>query len=111
QLSLAEALRVELRAQRIAVTSVHPIMTKTDFGTVAEQSSDVKLPRIAGPSQSVEHVVRKMIRAIERPRPEVWPHQPTRVALAIAAIFPRLADKVMANYLRRVEEENADQRL
>ena len=106
QLSLAEALRVELRPDRIAVTSVHPIMTSTEFGQVAEASSGVSLPREMGPTQTVEHVARKMVAAIERPRPEVWPHQPTRVALAFAALFPRVADKIMATYFRRVQAEN-----
>jgi short-subunit dehydrogenase len=106
QLSLAESLRVELRDQQIAVTSVHPIMTKTEFGATAEASSDVKLPRSRKPSQSVDYVVARMIRAIEKPRPEVWPHQPTRLALAAGMLFPRLADFVLRKYLRMVEEHN-----
>src|SRR5688572_12362395 len=51
QLQLAEALRVELRDRGIAVTSVHPIMTKTEFGAAAEAQSDIKLPRSQKPSQ------------------------------------------------------------
>lgn len=106
QLSLAEALRVELRAQRIAVSSVHPIMTQTEFGTVAEAGGDVKLPRTLGTSQTVDHVARAMVRAIESPRPEVWPHWPTRLALGIAAVMPRVADRIMKRYLRQVEAAN-----
>ena len=106
QLSIAEALRVELRSHRIAVTSVHPVMTKTEFGDVAEAAGDVKLPRMRGPRQTVEHVVARMIRGIERPRPEVWPHQGVRVQLAFAALFPRFADVVMRNYYRSVQEAN-----
>src|SRR5439155_10127382 len=66
QLSIAEALRVELRPDRIAVTSVHPIMTTTEFGKVAEASSGVKLPREMGPTQTVDHVARKMVAAIAK---------------------------------------------
>jgi short-subunit dehydrogenase len=106
QLSLAEALRVELRPERIAVTSVHPIMTGTEFGRVAEASSDIKLPRHLGPTQTVAHVARKMVAAIETPRPEVWPHQPTRLGLTLATLFPRLADRVMGRYYRHVREAN-----
>src|SRR2546421_2220788 len=76
QLSIAEALRVELRPQRIAVTSFHPIMTKTDFGAAAEEKGNVKLPRGDAFTQTVEHVAGRMLAGIERPRPEVWPHRP-----------------------------------
>src|SRR5688500_18510233 len=60
QLSIAEAMRVELRPQRVAVTSVHPVMTKTEFGQVAEAGGGVKLPRSSGVTQTVEHVVKTM---------------------------------------------------
>jgi short-subunit dehydrogenase len=106
QLSIAEAMRVELKDKGIAVTSVHPVMTKTEFGDVAEAAGDVKLPRMRGPRQTVDHVARKMIRAIENPRPEVWPHQLTRLQLAFAALFPRVADFVMSKYLRSITEAN-----
>lgn len=106
QLSISEALRVELRPHRVAVTSVHPIMTATEFGSVAEAASGVTLPRGMGKSQTVEYVAKKMARAIERPRPEVWPHQPTRLSLVMAALFPRLADKVLSKYRRDVENAN-----
>jgi len=106
QLSIAEALRVELRGRGVAVTSVHPVMTTTEFGDVAEFGGDVKLPRMRGPRQTVDHVARAMLRAIERPKPEVWPHQFTRVQLAFAALFPRVADFIMAKYHQGVEEAN-----
>ena len=106
QLSIAEALRVELRGRQVAVTSVHPVMTATEFGDVAETGGDVKLPRMRGPRQTVDHVARRMVRAIERPRPEVWPHQFTRVQLAFAALFPRVADFIMAKYHDSVVEAN-----
>ena len=106
QLSIAEAMRVELNSRGIAVTSVHPVMTKTEFGDVAETAGDVKLPRMAGPRQTVEHVARKMVRAIENPKREVWPHQLTRVQLAFAALFPSVADFVMERYRRTVDRAN-----
>jgi len=107
QLSLAEALRVELRPLRIAVTSVHPIMTKTEFGQVAEGRGDVKLPRSGRASQSVDHVALRMIAAIEKPTTEVWPHRLSRLALVMAGLFPRLADRALSKYRRNIEAENA----
>jgi len=102
QLSIAEAMRVELAPQRIAVTSVHPIMTKTEFGDVAEAAGDVRLPR-TGPSQTVEQVAAAIVKGIERPRPEVWPHRRSRWTLSLATLLPGLADEVLSRYRQRVE--------
>lgn len=107
QLSIAEAMRIELADQNIAVTSVHPVATKTEFGQQAESAGDIKMPRSVGAQQTVEHVVKKMIRAIEKPRPEIWPHTPTRYALALAAAMPRFADFMMKRFLRDIRSANA----
>ena len=99
QLSLAEALRVELRPQRIAVTSVHPVRTLTDFFATAEASSGQ--PAHAGdgiPTQTAERVATAIAAAIIRPRPEVWPYRPTRWAAALAALLPGLADRALARH-------------
>jgi len=42
----------------------------------------------------------------ENPKREVWPHQLTRVQLAFAALFPAVADWVMARYYRDVRDAN-----
>jgi short-subunit dehydrogenase len=104
QLALAEAMRVELRPQRIAVTSVHPIGTDTEFGDAAAiRAGGGRIGRIPGEvRQSAGQVARKMVRAIERPVPEVWPFAPSRWALGLATLAPRLVDRVMA---RRVTVE------
>ncbi|MDQ3441661.1 MAG: SDR family NAD(P)-dependent oxidoreductase [Planctomycetota bacterium] len=105
QLSIAEAMRVELRPKHIAVTSVHPIMTSTEFGQVAEAGGDVKIPR-SGLSQTVEQVAAAMIRAIESPRAEVWPHRISRWGLGLATLAPGLVDHALNRYRRRVEGVN-----
>lgn len=99
QLSLAEAMRVELRADRIAVTSVHPIGTDTEFGDAARKAAGHNLAIKAIPGehrQSAETVARKMIRAIEKPRAEVWPFGPTRFGVGIATMVPGFVDRLMA---------------
>jgi len=46
-----------------------------------------------------------MIGGIVRPRPEVWPYRPSRWALGLATLFPRLADR--ACRAMRVQEWGA----
>ncbi|MDB5327342.1 MAG: short-chain dehydrogenase/reductase [Phycisphaerales bacterium] len=108
QLSITEAMRVELAPRQLAVTSVHPAMTRTEFGATAEAVSNVKLPvdDRGKWSQSLEQVVAKMVRAIEKPRPEVWPMRPSRWAILFAVSFPGLSDRLLAKYRRRVEAAN-----
>jgi len=95
QLSLCEAMRVELRPQGVYVSSVHPLTTSTEFFDVASTKSRLKSHGV-GPSQSAEAVARKIVRLIKRPRPELWPVPLSAYALAFAAAFPRVADWVMA---------------
>ena len=107
QLSIAEAMRVELSPQKLAVTSVHPAMTRTEFGKVAEQGGGIKLPRGGDRfTQTAEHVARRMAAAIARPRPELWPSRPTRVLFPMMGWVPGWIDRGLALYRRRVEAEN-----
>jgi short-subunit dehydrogenase len=110
-LGLAEALRIELRPSKIAVTSVHPIGTHTDFFTTAESESGTKMPVSREFRQTAETVARKMIAAIRRPKPEVWPMGPSRLGLGLAALMPRLTDHFVAKFSRDLVEgtaQNAD---
>jgi len=96
QLSLAEALRVELRPKLIAVTSVHPIGTATEFGDVSAKLSGRRVQKIPGEIiQTSEQVAVAMTRAIRHPRPEVWPFRLARLGLGLSALFPGLTDKVL----------------
>lgn len=107
QLSIAEAMRVELSPLGLAVTSVHPGMTSTEFGRVAEGQGDIKLPSDdRTKSQSVEHVAAKMLAAIERPHAEVWPMRRLRWAMPVAAFWPGGIDRLLGVYRRRVEAAN-----
>ena len=107
QLSIAEAMRVELRDQRIAVTTVHPIMTRTEFGTASEQLGDLTLPRDGDSmTQTVEHVVGRMVQAIQKPRPEVWPSRPSRWVAGFGALLPGLMDRGMLKYFHNLQRTN-----
>ena len=106
QLSLAEAMRVELRPLAIAITSVHPIGTDTEFGDAAHaRAGGGRIARIRGEvRQSAAQVAERIVRGIEKPVPEVWPYPPSRFALGLAALAPRWVDRMLA---RRVVVEAA----
>ena len=100
QLGFSEALRVELKPVQIAVTSVHPVGTETEFFEVAEKEGGLKMPpqKKGEVRQSAAVVAKKMISAIQRPRPEVWPLAPARFLLSIATLFPSAVDRIMSKY-------------
>jgi NAD(P)-dependent dehydrogenase (short-subunit alcohol dehydrogenase family) len=103
QLSLGEAMRIEVAPQKIAVTTVHPGGTETDFGNVSASLSEGHRPkRIAGEmSQSAAVVAWKMMRAIEKPKPELWPISSYRWMIGLGTLFPGVIDRVL---LRRRAE-------
>jgi short-subunit dehydrogenase len=117
QLMLAEAMRVELADRQIAVTSVHPIMTKTEFGQTAESGGPVKMPRDGSDlfRSKLADVVGRIVGAIESPVPEVWPRRISRWIASFATFAPRFADWQMSKYLAKIREglkqnETADER-
>ena len=95
QLSLAEAMRVELRDKGVYVSTVHPLTTATEFFEVASSKSQLKSTGL-GHAAPAEMVARKVARLIRRPRPELWPVTGSAWSLAFAAAFPSVADRVMA---------------
>ena len=100
QLSLAEAMRVELTGQGIYVSTVHPLTTATEFFDVASSKSRMRSTGM-GHAQPVEVVARKMVRLIRRPRPELWPVPLSHLMLVIPALLPRLADWSMSRTISR----------
>lgn len=103
QLSVAEALRVELTNDRIAVTSVHPIATATGFITAAEVHGGRWARTTAEPVQSPVVVARSIRQALRSPRAEVWPHGLSRLALGLGTLWPTLFD----GFLHRRRQANA----
>lgn len=105
--SVTQALRAELFAEPIYVSSVHPVTTRTEFFDQAHKTSPT--PKKARQAthrvfeQSSEHVARSVVRCLQKPRPEVWPHAPTRFALAVCTAFPRLAEYVMGKLAKRID--------
>jgi len=100
QLSLAEAMRVELAPQKIYVSTVHPLTTATEFFEVASAKSRLKSTGL-GHAQPVAAVAKKIVRLMQSPKPELWPVPFSNLLLAIAAVFPKLADWSMAKSINQ----------
>lgn len=106
--ALAGALRAEVEPEGISVTTVHPIGTRTEFfdrasrGNTSASNGSTNTPSAL--EQDPEDVAVKVIKALKHPKPEVWPHRPTRYALALGTAFPRLASKIMSRHHRKQRE-------
>ena len=93
QISLTEALRVELRGTGIHVMSVHPIATVTEFAEVAVKESSGRKGAPIGPRQTAEQVAEAMVRGVRRPRAEIHPYPGARGLVVLNALFPSLVDR------------------
>ena len=96
--SITQALRAELDHEGIAVSSVHPITTLTEFTQSADRNSPADGSKPAAHRyvvQSADRVARSIVHCLRKPCPEVWPHLPTRFAMAICTAFPRLSAKAL----------------
>ncbi|MGC8625787.1 MAG: SDR family NAD(P)-dependent oxidoreductase [Phycisphaerae bacterium] len=94
QLSLAEAQRIELSDHGVYVSTVHPTTTDTEFFQQATRRSGKRVDG-HGKTQSAELVAEKIVRLIAHRQPELWPCAPVRYAMAVAAAFPALVDRVI----------------
>lgn len=99
QAGLGESVRAELAGTGIHVTMVYPISTETPFREAVAKEWQMEVSG-AGPRQSVETVAGAMVRALRRPRADVYPMRATRLIPAGAALFPGLADWVSTRFSR-----------
>lgn len=109
--SIAGAMRAELAVEGITVTSVHPVGTKTEFFQTAGAKSNTEALQHNAPdlfTQTSQHVARRIVKAIERPRAEVWPNVMARLGLAGATALPGMTAWVMRRHVRQLiaEHEN-----
>jgi NAD(P)-dependent dehydrogenase (short-subunit alcohol dehydrogenase family) len=93
QVSLTEALRVELAGSGVHACSVHPIGTPTEFAEVAARESGVKDGPL-GPQQPAQDVARAIVRCAAHPRPEVYPYALSRVLPLLNSLAPGFVDRL-----------------
>jgi short-subunit dehydrogenase len=91
---LSDALRVELRHERIRVSSVYPSLTRTDF---FENLVGGQAPSLEGKwAESPEAVARKIVKAIRRERRRAVLSLKGRLIVALARLAPGLLDRLQA---------------
>ncbi|MCL2640667.1 MAG: SDR family oxidoreductase [Phycisphaerales bacterium] len=100
QLLLAQSMRVELADEGIYVSTVHPMTTDTEFFDVSSSKSQLKTNGL-GRLYSAESVAKAIVRAIKKPRPEVWPVWGSNLLLSIASLWPSFGDHALAQAVRR----------
>ncbi len=101
QVAISESLRLELQEANIRVSIVCPVSTTTEFFDVASARSPMRFAP-AGPIYSPEQVAACIVRCVYRPRVEVMVHRLARVLIVLNAVAPRLVDRILGAYWKRV---------
>ena len=97
--ALSDALRVEVAARGITVTSVYPGTTRTSFRENSRRTGDERRgwrPRGVTP----EKVARKIADAAEKGPRDSYVTVPDRLFIAGVSLFPGLADRVLRLWVR-----------
>ena len=104
---LTDCLRVELREHGVWVTCVCPGLTESEFfdkveGGSAHKSTVYKSLRTLQPA---EHVARKIVASIGRDKPELVFTAGGKFLVLVAALWPRLTDRMMKAYYRSLARQ------
>ena len=100
QAGLAESLRTEFAGTPIHVSCVYPISTRTEFHDAMTRDYGHTISGL-GPKQSVDDVARAIVRCVERPRPEVYPHAMSRGLTLLNHLAPAFTDRFVRKFGRR----------
>lgn len=100
QAGLAESLRTEFAGTAIHVSCVFPISTRTEFHDAMARDYGHTV-RGLGPKQSVDDVARAVVGCVRRPRPEVYPHAPSRALALLNVVAPAFTDRFVKKFGRR----------
>ena len=118
---VCRSMRCELDGTGIAVSSVHPVTTRTEFFQVSgRESGDRHGPALRDDGMPVhapkifiqppERVANAVVRCLERPRAEVWTTVIGRLASGIFELCPPVYDMVLRSQIRRRNRDSNDDR-
>ena len=100
QIGFAESLRAEFAGTGVQVTVVCPISTVTEFHDAMRRDFG-HVGSALGPRQSADDVARAVVRSVERPAAEVYPHWKSRALVVLNALAPGITDRVVQKYSRK----------
>ena len=100
---LADSLRIEGKADKIRVSTVHPGATITQFNRSSLGSSQIGRDRRRGVTP--ERVARTIVQAIQAEPRDAFVTLGDRFFVAISTLWPTLADQVLAIYDARTFQQ------
>jgi len=104
---IGRSMNLELRPEGIAVSTVHPISTRTEFFETAEKLSANGSMIAHSPemfTQTAEFVAKRTVACLRRPRPEVWTGFAghfVRFGMSFNTLFPAIADLTLYGMVKR----------
>jgi short-subunit dehydrogenase len=101
QVGMAECLRAELAGSGIHVTVVYPVSTETEFFEVMSRETGTTVTRASGPRQDAGVVADAIVRAIDHPVPEVFPHFTSRALVWANTLAPGATDRLVKRFGRK----------
>lgn len=103
QIGFAEGLRAEFAGSGIAISSVYPVSTETEFRSSMARDYGHSVAGL-GPKQSADDVARAVVACVRRPQAEVYPHRLSKLLAVANAVAPGLSDRLVRKYGRRRED-------
>lgn len=97
------AMRVELSGKGIAVSTVHPVGTDTEFFDKAAESSRGQRRTLMTPKrmrQSPDRVAAAIVKCLRSPRGEVWTSLSMRLVMALGTAWPEFVDGQLKRRMR-----------
>ncbi len=99
QAVFAESLRSEFVGTGIHVSAVFPVSTETEFKEAMARDFGHDVSGL-GPRQPVDRVAAAIVRCLNSPRAEVYPHATSRALGILNALAPAFTDKLVRRYGR-----------
>ena len=88
--AIGQALRAELAPEGVKVSTIHPVGTRTEFfdRANAQGTPGARMDPPEAFMQSPEHVAKRVVACLRKPKAEVWPMRSARFAAGLATMFP-----------------------